>query len=91
MTAGVFAAFVLSDDVAVRMLGLGLAVGVLLDATVVRLALVPALLALLGRRAWWTPWWLARAVPARAPGRWTTAPRAPRPEEPVGQPGVPPR
>ncbi|MGW5119883.1 MMPL family transporter, partial [Streptomyces noursei] len=92
VTAGVFAAFVLSDDVAVRMLGLGLAVGVLLDATVVRLALVPALLALLGRRAWWTPWWLARAVPARAPGP-VDPPHSepPRPEEPVGQPGVPPR
>ncbi|WP_411122295.1 MMPL family transporter [Streptomyces sp. x-19] len=92
VTAGVFAAFVLSDDVAVRMLGLGLAVGVLLDATVVRLVLVPALLALLGRRAWWTPWWLARAVPARAPGPVESPrPEPPRPAEPVGRSGVPPR
>ncbi|GAA2647421.1 MMPL family transporter [Streptomyces lunalinharesii] len=92
VTAGVFGAFVLSDVVAVKMLGLGLAVGVLLDATLVRLALVPALLALLGRRAWWTPWWWDRARPARAAGPVDPPrPEPPRPAEPVGQHGTPQR
>jgi uncharacterized membrane protein YdfJ with MMPL/SSD domain len=51
----VFAAFLLSSDIVVKMLGLGLAVSVLIDATVVRLLLVPAVMTVLGRRAWWTP------------------------------------
>ncbi|MGD3110026.1 MMPL family transporter [Streptomyces sp. YGL11-2] len=73
----VFAAFLLSDNIVVKMLGLGLAVSVLIDATVVRLLLVPAVLALLGPRAWWTPWWLDRVLPyVDAEGQ---APRAPRP------------
>ncbi len=59
----VFAAFVVSDDVVVKMLGPGLAVGVLVDATVVRLLLVPAVMTLLGRHAWWTPLWLDRVMP----------------------------
>ncbi|MFF8977903.1 MMPL family transporter [Streptomyces cellulosae] len=59
----VFAAFVVSDNVVVKMLGLGLAVSVLVDATVVRLLLVPAVMTLLGRHAWWTPHWLDRLLP----------------------------
>ncbi|MDT0433847.1 MULTISPECIES: MMPL family transporter [Streptomyces] len=59
----VFAAFVLSDDIVVKMLGLGLAVSVLIDATVVRLLMVPAVMTLLGRHAWWTPRWLDRLLP----------------------------
>ncbi|MFG2512176.1 MMPL family transporter [Streptomyces sp. NPDC048584] len=59
----VFAAFVVSDNVVVKMLGLGLAVSVLIDATVVRLLLVPAVMTLLGRHAWWTPRWLDRVLP----------------------------
>ncbi|MFF8311444.1 MMPL family transporter [Streptomyces lydicus] len=59
----VFAAFLLSDNVVVKMLGLGLAVSVLIDATVVRLLLVPAVLTLLGPAAWWTPRWLDRLLP----------------------------
>ncbi|WP_329279493.1 MMPL family transporter [Streptomyces sp. NBC_01451] len=59
----VFAAFVVSDNVVVKMLGLGLAVSVLIDATVVRLLLVPAVMTLLGSRAWWTPGWLDRVLP----------------------------
>ncbi|MET7343761.1 MMPL family transporter [Streptomyces sp. NPDC087866] len=59
----VFAAFILSDDIVVKMLGLGLAVSVLIDATVVRLLLVPAVMTLLGRAAWWAPRWLDRALP----------------------------
>ncbi|MER5463076.1 MMPL family transporter [Streptomyces sp. NPDC002668] len=59
----VFAAFVVSDNVVVKMLGLGLAVSVLIDATVVRLLLVPAVMTLMGRAAWWTPRWLDRILP----------------------------
>ncbi|MEU6733053.1 MMPL family transporter [Streptomyces physcomitrii] len=59
----VFAAFLVSDSVVVKMLGLGLAVSVLIDATVVRLLLVPAVMTLLGRAAWWTPRWLDRVLP----------------------------
>ena len=73
----VFAAFIISDNVVVKMLGLGLAVSVLIDATVVRLLLVPAVMTLLGRHAWWTPRWLDRVMPhIDAEG---TAPEAPRP------------
>ncbi|MFD3310844.1 MMPL family transporter [Streptomyces sp. NPDC058656] len=59
----VFAAFIVSDNIVVKMLGLGLAVSVLIDATVVRLLLVPAVMTLLGRHAWWTPGWLDRILP----------------------------
>ena len=59
----VFAAFIISDSIVVKMLGLGLAVSVLIDATVVRLLMVPAVMTLLGRHAWWTPHWLDRVLP----------------------------
>ncbi|MEV6078494.1 MMPL family transporter [Streptomyces sp. NPDC052069] len=59
----VFAAFVISDNIVVKMLGLGLAASVLIDATVVRLLLVPAVMTLLDRSAWWTPRWLDRILP----------------------------
>jgi RND superfamily putative drug exporter len=59
----VFASFVTIDDVVVKAIAFGLAVGILLDAFVVRMTLVPAVLALLGRSAWWLPRWLDRALP----------------------------
>lgn len=59
----VFAAFIISDNIVVKMLGLGLAVSVLIDATVVRLLLVPAVMTLLGSAAWWLPRWLDRILP----------------------------
>jgi putative drug exporter of the RND superfamily len=59
----VFAAFVVSDNIVVKMLGLGLAVSVLIDATVVRLLMVPAVMTLMGAHAWWTPRWLDRVLP----------------------------
>ena len=59
----VFAAFVAAGVPAIQMIGLGGAVAVTLDATVVRLALVPATLALLGDRNWWLPAGLARRLP----------------------------
>ena len=45
------------------MIGFGLAIAVFFDAFVVRMAIVPAVLALLGKKAWWLPKWLDRAVP----------------------------
>jgi RND superfamily putative drug exporter len=62
MTA-VFGAFVLDDDPIVKSIGLSLAVGVLVDAFVVRMTLVPAVLALLDRRAWWLPRRMERRLP----------------------------
>jgi RND superfamily putative drug exporter len=61
----VFLSFVLTPDVSVKQIGLGLAAAVLVDATVVRLVLVPAVMELLGRANWWLPGWLARLLPAR--------------------------
>jgi uncharacterized membrane protein YdfJ with MMPL/SSD domain len=60
---GVFTSFVFSDDVVTKEIGFALAVGVLVDAFLVRLILVPAVMTLLGRRAWWLPQWLDRAIP----------------------------
>src|SRR5207302_542381 len=59
----VFLAFTLSSDVVVKMIGLGLAVAVFLDATVIRLVLVPATMLLLGDLNWWLPHWLDRLLP----------------------------
>ena len=59
----VFAAFILSDQVLVKVIGLGLSTAVLLDATVVRMVLVPSTMELLGERNWWLPRWLDRVLP----------------------------
>jgi uncharacterized membrane protein YdfJ with MMPL/SSD domain len=61
----VFLSFVLTPDVSVKQIGLGLAAAVLVDATVVRLVLVPAVMELLGKANWWLPGWLARLLPGR--------------------------
>ena len=60
---GVFGGFVLDDDPIVKSIGLSLAVGVLVDAFVVRMTLVPATMALLGRAAWWLPARFERRLP----------------------------
>ncbi|WP_217163693.1 MMPL family transporter [Streptomyces sp. AC512_CC834] len=59
----VFAGFIGSSESMVKMIGFGLAIAVFFDAFVVRMAIVPAVLALLGKRAWWLPKWLDRALP----------------------------
>ena len=59
----VFAAFVLGEDPIIKMFGVGLAVAVLLDATVVRMMIVPATMVLLDKANWWLPRWLDRALP----------------------------
>jgi RND superfamily putative drug exporter len=60
----VFWAFVLGDDRTVKAFGVGLGVAILVDALIVRMVLVPAVMHLLGRRAWYIPRWLDRALPA---------------------------
>jgi RND superfamily putative drug exporter len=59
----VFASFVAGDDRTVKMFGLGLAVAVAIDATIVRMVLVPATMELLGAKNWWIPRWLDRILP----------------------------
>jgi len=59
----VFGAFILSPDVVTKMFGVGLAVAVLLDVTLVRMVLVPAAMSLLGHPFWWLPRWLDRLLP----------------------------
>jgi len=59
----VFGAFVLGDDRQLKLFGLGMAVAVFLDATIVRMVLVPATMELLGARNWWMPAWLDRLLP----------------------------
>jgi putative drug exporter of the RND superfamily len=59
----VFAAFAISGDRVLEMFGLGMATAVLLDAIVIRLALLPAVLELLGRTTWALPPWLERRLP----------------------------
>ena len=59
----VFLSFVLGQDVYGKMFGIGLAAAVLIDATIVRMVLVPATMELLGDRNWWLPGWLDRLLP----------------------------
>ncbi|MEV4915951.1 MMPL family transporter [Streptomyces tirandamycinicus] len=60
----VFAGFIGSGEQMVKMIGFGLAIAVFFDAFVVRMAIVPAVLALLGGKAWWLPRWLDRVLPS---------------------------
>jgi RND superfamily putative drug exporter len=59
----VFAAFIPSGDASIQPIALGLAVGVAIDAFIVRMTLIPAVLMLFGDKAWWIPAWLDRALP----------------------------
>jgi RND superfamily putative drug exporter len=79
----VFAAFVGNQDPTVKQFGLGMAVAVAVDATVVRCLLVPAVMVLMGRRAWWLPGWLDRILPhvsvEGTPARAAVAEKEPEP------------
>ena len=59
----VFGGFISASESMIKMIGFGLAIAVFFDAFIVRMAIVPAVLALLGKRAWWLPKWLDRALP----------------------------
>ena len=58
----VFLGFMITDETEVKMIGLGLAVAVIVDVTLVRLVLAPGLLSLLGEKAWWIPKWLNKSL-----------------------------
>ena len=62
----VFASFMLGEERIIKLFGLGLASAVLIDAVIIRSVLVPAIMQLLGRRAWWFPDWLGRILPRLA-------------------------
>jgi RND superfamily putative drug exporter len=68
----VFGGFVFDDDPRVKMFGLGLATAILIDATLIRLVLVPAIMQMLGDANWWLPRWLGRLLPV-PPARPATA------------------
>ena len=59
----VFTSFVLSGNPVVKEFGVGLAVAIAIDSTIVRCLLVPAVMVLLGKRAWWLPRWLDKVIP----------------------------
>jgi RND superfamily putative drug exporter len=61
--SAVFGGFILVEDPIIKTIGFGLAIGVLIDAFVVRMTLVPAVLTLMGRIAWAFPQWLDKATP----------------------------
>jgi RND superfamily putative drug exporter len=61
--ASVFLAFVTQPDVIAKMMGLGLGLAILIDVLIVRLVVAPAVVTLLGDRAWWLPAWLDRILP----------------------------
>ena len=62
MTA-VFGAFILDDQIFLKIIGIGMAAAVIIDATVIRLVLVPSTMELLGDKNWWMPKWLDRIIP----------------------------
>ena len=91
----VFGGFVLGDDPVIKMMGLGLATAIFVDATVVRIVLVPATMKLMGDANWWLPRWLDRILPVvdvdgeaglpapelePVPGELQPQPTEPRPE-----------
>ena len=69
-----------------KQIGVGLAVAVLLDATIVRAVLLPAVMALLGERNWYLPRWLDRVLPDPAPEPMPGAATLPGPRSPLDQP-----
>jgi RND superfamily putative drug exporter len=66
--ASVFFAFLLSTNVVVKMFALGLGASVIIDATIIRLLIVPSLMFMFDKANWWTPRWLERALPHLEPG-----------------------
>ncbi len=84
----VFASFMLGDERIIKLFGLGLAAAVFIDAVIIRSVLVPAIMQLLGTRAWWLPAWLDRILPKLhvEPAEGDPAPTG---EHPVVEPSQP--
>ena len=59
----VFAGFIFNHDATIQAIGFGLAIGIFIDAFLVRMTIVPAIMTLLGKRAWWLPKWLDKRLP----------------------------
>jgi RND superfamily putative drug exporter len=59
----VFASFIFTDDATIKSIGFALAIGVFIDAFIVRMTIVPAVMTLFGQKAWWLPTWLNKIVP----------------------------
>jgi putative drug exporter of the RND superfamily len=59
----VFAGFILTHDIMIKQIGFALTIGILIDAFIVRMTLVPAVMAIFGDKAWWIPGWLDRILP----------------------------
>ncbi len=76
----VFASFMLGEERIIKLFGLGLASAVLIDAVIIRSILVPAIMQLFGRRAWYLPTWLARFLPRLSVEPSSSSPVAPAPE-----------
>jgi putative drug exporter of the RND superfamily len=86
----VFASFVLSSDPTVKMLAIGMAFAVLIDASLVRMILVPSIMALLDARAWWMPRWMEPIVPQlQLEGSVVEPEPVPAPSEPESAPVAP--
>jgi putative drug exporter of the RND superfamily len=86
----VFASFVLSTDPTVKMLAIGMAFAVLIDASLVRMILVPSIMALLDARAWWMPRWMEPIVPQlQLEGSVVEPGPVPAPSEPESAPVAP--
>jgi RND superfamily putative drug exporter len=72
----VFMSFVLGDQRVLKLVGLGLATAVFVDATIVRMVLVPSTMELLGRANWWLPRWVDRVLPhVNVEAEWATVAR----------------
>jgi putative drug exporter of the RND superfamily len=82
----VFASFMIGEDRIIKLFGLGLASAVFIDAVIIRSVLVPAVMQLFGRSAWWIPGWLDRILPKLHVEPAEGDPR-PTGEHPVVQPG----
>jgi putative drug exporter of the RND superfamily len=83
----VFGTFILEPDRVVKLMGVGLASAILLDATIVRMLLVPATMELLGDRNWWLPRWLDRILPdLDVEGHAEPLPEIPHVPEPEDEP-----
>jgi putative drug exporter of the RND superfamily len=84
----VFGSFVTSNGLDLKVIGIGLAAAVIVDATLIRLMVVPATMAILGPAAWWCPGWLDRLM-RRAPGQGASGPMNAADLEPTTQDAVP--
>jgi RND superfamily putative drug exporter len=82
----VFASFVTNPSPTVKLIGFGMAVAVLIDSTVVRMVLVPAVMELLGKRAWWFPSWLGWLPKLNVEGPADLGAEPPPPATPAPEP-----